>query len=408
MIQCVSRELLATSFKEAQAEGKRIQVVSPVNVMQANTGFGSSIPKNGELLDESTLSILNNLQSASRDRDIALTGSVSNGFDYRFKNRGSVMEQIKRGAFSGSAGNTLVDGWQDLFDAIRFDLTIRKQAKPTIRQYIYNMISMPNATKDVRPTELFPYGIVFEENNGEGQSVNQGANLGGQYDTIPMKIYAAGFRWTLLAALFDRSYDITRLNDGVALGHSAKQDDLAIAPILAGNYGTVGTAKWTAASTDGDNRQEKMLNTLMNTVDGLGKRLDPVTGRKINPAGSVLLCSENDMRHIEHVIGGLPSDRNRLYPGISAISRVVGYDGEVINMPGGAVTYTGVTDGYAYLIKPNRYLSIIEKLGLTVEVDMQPDVSTLRKEERAWYFVEAAYNALGITNYIQKVTLPTW
>jgi len=398
-INFISRETLANKFMEDRLAGRQIAISDPVELVR--TVFGSRRPSSGSMLDESILSALNNRNSVGRNAGIVLNGVAQNGFDVSFKGRGTVMEQIRRGVFSGST-NTLNDNWNDLFDAVRFDLTLRKQAHPTVRQHIFNVIDMPGATKDVRPSELFPYAVAFEEHNGEGQSVRLGANVGGQYNTIPMKIYAAGFVWTLLAKLFDMSYDVTRLNDGVALAYSAKQDDLALSTIIGGTY--TGT-KATVASTEGDSRQEKLWNTVFNAVTALCARKDPVTKRLITGTGMVLMVSSEDARRY-NLIGTLPSDRNKNYPRIPGVDTVVGYDGETIAMPDGDITYTGCTTGTGYLIKKNRYLNVIKKTGLITEIDDTPDVKTLAQKEQAWFFSEGLMYEEGIDSYVQKVTLP--
>jgi hypothetical protein len=411
MGRLITREGLMREFEEKMLEGIKIKVKHPVELVHKS--FGSVIPVSGSLLTDSDVSKLNNLVSLAKMRHITLSGKIDSGLDYIFgKNgcRGSINDRIRKGVFAGNA-NTMNDNWQDLFDAIRFDLTIRKEARGTVRQYIYQELQMPNATKDVRPSELFPYGIVFEEHNGEGQAVRQGANLGGQYDTIPMKIYAAGFTWTLLAALFDRTYDLSRLSDGVALAYSAKKDDLAIKPILDASYGANDSdPKWTAASSIGSLRQEHLYNTLMNMVDDLAERIDPITKRKINAEGLVILASTKDARHIDHVLSGLPTDipEKYAYSKLNAVSRVIGYDGEVIDMPDETITYGGATTGTIYMIKPNRYFKIPIKRNLIAELDSVPNVQTLAMEQRAWYFVEAMFNDIGIANFVQKATLPTW
>lgn len=397
----VSRESLRAEHIDNMMDGKKIAVQHPVDIV--NTAFGSAVPKSGSIVEADTLSTLNSLKSIHRGSRIALSGKYQSGLEYVFSGRGSILDRIAKGSFS--VGNTLNDNWSDLYDAVRLDLTIRKEARPTVRQFLYTEADMPNASKDVRPTELFPYGFVFEENNGEGESVRQGQNLGGQYDTIPMKIYAAGFTWTLLASLFDNSYDLSRMSEGVALAYSAKKDDLALAPIIGGTYTG---AKATAASTVGTNRQELLMNTLMDAIDDLSDRTDPVTKRKIVGEDLVVLASSKDARHIEHVMSGLGNSTPEKYTALNQISKVIAYDGEVIDLPNKSVTYTGCTSGTVFLIKKNRYFAIPIKRRLTMELDQTPDVSTLSQEQRAWYFVEGMYNTVGITNFVQKVTLPTW
>ena len=328
----------------------------------------------------------------------------------------SAYEHVASGRFGkgtpqgAATGNTLLPDWAQLWDAMRMDITERKNAIPTIRQLFYAVSNRPDADKTNKITEMWPYGIVFKQHNGTGQPVNQGDKGEGALGTFDVNIYAAGFRWDLLAAMFDKSLDMTALNDAVAVGYNAKADDLAMSPILADVYGTVGTAKWTAAAaTSGAGRQELLYDTIENAIDGLGVRVDPITKRKIDPRGSYLLCSGRVAGHAARVINGLPQTANNKRLGaIPEIAGIVAYDGDVIDMRDETVTYTGVGDTYAYLVKPNRYMHIIVKQGLTTEVDMQPDVSTLAQEEYAYYFAEGQYNAEGIAGFIQKITLPAW
>jgi len=291
------------------------------------------------------------------------------------------------------------------------DITVRKNANPTVRQFLYNIYNRPDADRTNKLTEMLPYGIVFDEYNGTGDPVRQGDKGEGATGTFDVKIYAAGFTWDLLASLFDKSLDMTMLADGVAAGYNAKLDDNAISPILDyASYGNAGTAKHTnKATTSGAGRQELLYDTLENAIDDLGKRTDPVAKKKIDPSGSYLLCSGNVARHASKVINGLPENTNNKRLGaISEIAGIIAYDGETIIGRDGDTTYAGVGDTYAYLVKPNRYMDIIVKRGLTTEIDTQPDVKTLAQEERAYYFAEGIYNAEGLANFVQKITLPTW
>lgn len=405
----ISKELLAAEYKDKMLSGEKV-ATDRFGVDIVNTAFGKEIPNTG-LLSDRDFAVINNLKSIHRGRNMTLSGKIQNGLEFSFKKRGSIADRIMRGTFA--SGNTMLEDWTDLWDAVRLDITMRKAANPTIRQYLYDEIFMPDATKDIRISELYPYGFIFEKNNGEGQSVKMGANLGGASETIPMYIYAAGFTWTLLASLFDRTYDISRMTEGVAIGEAAKKDDLAVSPILDQDYGTVdtedsdGVIKWTGASDIGEYRQEKFVNTMMDGIDGFGEREDPVTHRKIVAENLVAFGTPKDMRHLAYVKNGLGKTTPENYDPLRQITQLVAYDGETIDMPNQTVTYTAPTDGYIYLIKKNRYMKIPQKRKLTVEVDPQPDVERLAMEKRAWYFVEALYSE-GTNYYIQKVTLPTW
>lgn len=315
----------------------------------------------------------------------------------------SVREMVHSGVFMSS--NTVPSDWQTLWDALRIDISIAKAAMGTVRENIYNIIQMPNSDKVFKATEFYPYGIVFDENNGEGQAVTQGESRGGQVESIENIVYAAGFTWTLLAELFSGSIDMQKISDAVLLGYNAKQDDLALSPIIAFSYS--GTQQTAAATLSGAARQELLYLTLENAIDDLADREDPVTKSDIVASDLVILADPEDARHIGRVINGLPSVNQRSYPSISEISQVIGYDGETIDLRAKSVVYSGVTRGKCYLIKRNRYMNIGIKRGLTLEVDRTPDVKTLSREERAWYFVEGQQTT-GIASFVQEITLPTW
>jgi hypothetical protein len=337
----------------------------------------------------------------------------------------SVREMVVSGVFSpkgsGSSSNTLLPDWNTLFDAMRIDLSVKKAVNPTIRENIYRIHSMPNSSKIFNIDEFYPYAVTFAEHNGSGQAVKQGETRGGQTDTVEHKIYAAGFTYDLLAALFDRSLDFDKVNDAVIEGYNSKRDDLAIAPILAGSYaGAKTTAAATTSTFANATREELLYYTLENAIDAFMKKVDPLTGVRLSANGLVVLASETvagrTARVCQEGIGvkkaGVSTDSG--FPPLRQISRVLGYDGNTISGRMEETVYNGVGDTYAYLIMPcngftrNRYFNIGVKRNLTAEIDMTPDVKTLAREERAWYFVEGMAYAEGINSFVQRIELPTW
>ncbi len=322
----------------------------------------------------------------------------------------SVYERILSRQFQMSA-NTLPEDWTNLWDAIRIDVSIRKAGLPTIRQFIYNVTTNPNFTRQVNPTEITPIGIVFEENTGHGQAVNQGETTGGGFDTFNILIYAAGFTWDLIGELFDLTIAPERIADAVSVGENALKDNLAINPILIFNY--AGVQQTAAATLSGANRQELLYLTLEDGLDDLGDRNHPLTDRALNVMDVVILAHPFDARHIARVAAGLPSTNERVYSSISEINRVIAYDDEIIRQRTKTTTYSGVTKGTAYMIIPasaapaGGYMEIAVKRDLVIEISTQPDVTTLTREQRAYWFAEGLWNH-GIQYFIQELTLPTW
>jgi len=374
----------------------------------------------GKLFDQKH----NTVQAFTAPANIAAYGSVfAYPMNWSDGKTESVMDRVSRGGFVKSAqastGNTLIPDWNLLWDAVRLDITMRKNALPTIRQLFYNVVNRPDADKSNKLNDLFQYSVVFEENSGSGQAVRQGDKGGGRVGNLDINIYAAGFMWDLVCKLFDKTLDMTQLSDAVAVGYNAIRDNMAIKPILDTDYGTVdtatadGTKHWTKANAmSGADRQELLYNTINDAFDALAKRPHPqMKGRKLNPNGALLLMSGNDARHARLVASGLPSTNQKYLPAITSLGGIVEYDGEIIPTRDGDKTYAGVTDGYAYLCIPagaqNKMMNIMVKQGLTVEVDMQPDVKTLAQEEYAYWFAEGIDHE-GTKYFVQKITLPAW
>lgn len=367
--------------------------------------------KKGEI--ETTWAAMKNAASVNREYR-GLQNSITHGsaFDvpqpcYTLNKKMTVREMINKGLFTAAnSANTLPEDWQTMWDAMRIDISIRRSALGTIRQNIYNIIQMPGSDLIFSIQEFFPYAVVFKEHNGRGQAVKQGEALLGQKDSVRHTIYAAGFEWDLMSALFNRAMDPQRVTDAVILGSVLLQDDLAISPILTHSYSTA--AKTAAASSSGAKRQELLYLTIENAVDALSQRKDPITKERIGGGDFIILASSYDARHISRILNGLPSVNERAYPPITEVSRVIAYDSETIIGREKNTTYAGVTSGKCYLIRRNRYMDIGIKRGIVMEVDPQPDVKTLSRESRAWYFVEGLYNEPGLSNFIQEITLPAW
>lgn len=343
---------------------------------------------------------------------IIVTGKYRNGFEVPFvatgENTQSVRDMIVAGKF---AANSLPDVWQNFWDAQRIDLTIKKTLHQTVRQFFYEIMSTPNATPIMELREMFPYAFEFKENNGEGQAVPLGQKRLGQKDLMSFFLKATGFTFTLMADLYDATFDMAKVNDGVAMAYALTRDNDAMSPILAYDYSinVNGDAQSGPHVDAAMKRQELLYCTLEDAIDDLSERTDPlITDKKIDANGLVLLCNSYDARHIARVLNGLPSVNERSYPGISEVSRIVAYDTNYIDFEDHTNTFTGVTKGKCYLVKPNRYMKIAVKRDLTMEVDEKPDVLTLARAQRAWYYAEAIYNEIGIANFIQEVTLPAW
>lgn len=314
--------------------------------------------------------------------------------------------RVARGAEVRMDGNSLLENWQTLVDASRIQLTINKALNPTIREFIYSVLDRPNASAIENVNEFFEDAVIFEENDGTGQQVEMGEMRGGQIDTISQRIFAAGMTYDLNKYLFDTTLDMNKVNRGVVLGENAKKDDTALAPII--NYSYSG-AQQTAADATGATPEEKRYLTLKNALTAITNRRDPVTQDRIIPSGCVLLCHPLDAIDVMDVIGGFQnvSQNVKVRAPLSQISRVIGYEGARIpTRSQGVKTYTDLTRYTCYLIVPNRRMFISRKRPLQLNIDTNPDVLRLAREQMAWWYCEGVYND-GIGYFIQEVTLPS-
>lgn len=407
-------------------------------VMQEYQSKSLGIPRAEAVSVSHTGITPNNLDGASMSSDgiddpilhgnVKNTGKYSSGFDVPMPGLGnksvrqSLMDgdlnylyEISQGKRRSNEqgpqmdGSSLIEAWQSLWDAQRIDLTIRKTAKATIRELIYNVADNPNADLITNINEFFPHFFEFIENNGTGQAVELGELRGGQVDTMQMVIYAAGLKWDLMKELFDRTLNMERINDGVATAEAGKKDDLAIKPITTATYGA---GKATSANTTSGATREQLLHmTIRDGLDELGVRRDPITERRISTSNVTILSDPLWAPRIQQVIGGtadMPATPGSgRYPAISGIRRVIGYEGERMTGNTKSVAYTDIPADTAYIIVPNRRMLIGVKRNLQLEVNMNPNPLTLAREEKSWWFCEGIYND-GITYFIQKVAMSAW
>lgn len=410
-MEITTRESLYNAMDARFKAGERLHLQTDECARVVPTMFGG--PKAIQAMGkDKAFKLMDATKPLSSATPIIVTGKYRSGFEVPFvadgDNKQSVRDLIVAGKF---AANSLPDNWQNFWDAQRIDLTIKKTLHQTVRQFFYEVVSMPNATPIMELREMFPYAFEFKENNGEGQAVPLGQKRLGQNDVMAFFLKATGFTFTLMADLYDATFDMSKVNDGVAMAYALTRDNDAMLPILSYNYaidvnGNAQTAPFADAAMK---RQELLYCTLEDAIDDLSERTDPlITDKKIEANGLVLLCNSYDARHMARVLNGLPSVNERAYPGISEISQIVAYDTNYIDFEDHTNTFAGVIKGKCYLVKPNRYMKIAVKRDLTMEVDEKPDVLTLSRAQRAWYYAEAIYNEIGIANFIQEVTLPTW
>ena len=142
----------------------------------------------------------------------------------------------------------------------RMDITVRKNANPTVRQFLYNIYNRPTPTAQQADRNV-PYGIASDEYN-EPATLYDRATRAKAHRNFDVKIYAAGFTGPSPSST---SLLTSMLADGAA-GYNAKLDDLAIKPILDHNYGSA-DAKHTKAATTNNADVRNFCTIRRNAID---------------------------------------------------------------------------------------------------------------------------------------------
>lgn len=344
--------------------------------------------------------------------NMKITGKYGSGFEvpmmWSDKKSATVSEKLETGVFMSS--NTLPVDWQNLWDALRIDVTVKKASMPTIRGKFYNIRTNFNFGITLKPTELGSVGIYFEKNNGHGQAVPQGEILGGAHESFDIEIFAAGFTWDLLGELFGMAITPDDVTTALAIGENGLKDDRAISPIINFSYSAEAL---TAASAVGAARQEKWWNTLVDGRDDLRVREHPATGKKLDTSNIIALCSAFDAENVLDVAKGLPSVQDKTLNSLSWLKEVVAYEGETIELRDRTIDYEGVPEGTVFLLIPHTqiqksgYMEIAVKRDLVVETDLQPNVNNLSRTQRSYWFAEGIWYK-GIQYFVQKLTMPAW
>lgn len=377
----------------------------------SNYAFGDKL-RAGHSVTLDGASAIRAISSPVLSSPVEIDSMSVSGFDFPMPglNGQSVRAAISSGNFR-MEGASLIPSWRSLWDADRIDLTVRKAARATIRELIYNVIDKPDADKTETLRELYDYAGEFKEVSGTGDAVNMMEPMGGETDTVNQKIYALGFTYDLTKNLFDRTLDMSRVNSAIAIAESGLKDDLALSPIFSYSYGNSGPNgdQTTPANTSGATPEDKLYLTIEAGLDGLRARRDPVTSRRIDPSNCVILADPIWARRIARVAQGFMnvSQNVKNRPALDEIGRVVGYEGERIVGLSFSKTYTDVPTGKAYIIVPNRRMVIPVKRTIQKNVDMNPSVLRLAQEETAWWFAEGIYYG-GVGYFIQELTLPSW
>lgn len=321
---------------------------------------------------------------------------------------------------------TFPDDYYSLIDKIRIDITRRRMEEEDYTDMISTVIANDNFSKSVALDEFRPYGAIFREVTGAGDSTNLIDAKTGETESVTMSMFSVGWARTLEDELYNLDiHNLEKVNRAVTRGYTAKRNDLLIGQLVA----KTSAAGWdsdqqVSADTGGATQEAKLYNTLNDAIDTLTGLKDPQTDQEIPTSQLMLACRPADVRRINRVlngqlnVGGKGTPAN--FAALTEIVEILPYSGDVIYAGKDKETYAGIDSLKAYLFVPGRAgapIWTLEKRGLTQEVGRAP-ILQLATEERVWYFVQAEYlseffgsSATGTSlgsgyGWVVEITLP--
>jgi len=292
------------------------------------------------------------------------------------------------GEFLGSS-----DMLEELAQKITVDVELGRDAIPTLYNSLYRTTVNPNFPRLLDANMILYANVVFLE-HVEGQEVRFGTTASETGVTVPILTYTAGFEWDEDVEVYDEGWRLSMLNEAIGRAYNALLDHLHLSPILTFAYAGIGNqspALSPAGEVIEDTRatlRGALIDAAQNT-DTLG-RLKP-----IRP--TTILCSTADAITINDAlsVGNRPSigtvagggdidvllgritDTATAGASVNALTTIIAYDGNTVEMGNLDFTYAGVTPGKCYLIQPQRNLFEFVKHDLRVDTDRPADLSRL-------------------------------
>lgn len=279
-----------------------------------------------------------------------------------------------------------------LFGAYFMDITRRYQEKGDMTGQICREVTDPNFPRSVTLTEFYKFIGKFGVIAGTGDKPNLIQELTGETATATLKIGAIGHKNSLADVLYNKAFDLAKVNDAVAEAYADYQNSLVIGAIVAATFHWSQKVSFTVNTNQ--TYEENLYNAFRWGVKKLRKLLDNVTNRPISTAPGIrVLCNSQDSWDIMRVINGAlaPGGQARGFNRSALpIDTLLEYDhgatdGFAYGVSGNVLSFPGVAAGEAYLFVPG-YGYKLRKRGLTLETGMG-SVLEFSQTERAWYDV---------------------
>lgn len=280
---------------------------------------------------------------------------------------------------------------QDFFDLMRLDITRYILTYQDFTPFISRIVQDDNFDDPTSVQHLYEYGAPFLPFSGKGDKVRLIYTRTGAKDVVNFYFWGIGWESDLYNAIFNKIFDVQRINRAIARGFVARKNDRVINPIINFNYPAT---KIVTAYTAGASVEDNYYTTFQNAIEKNGLLYDPQTGIEINTLDGVnVICHPTKARIINRTLGGRLQNGSdvRNLEAISEIRRVIPYRGDRIPYGNETVTFEGCPKDEAFMFPVDSPYWYLLKRNLASQ-SWQGEPMSFASERQASYFVDSIYN----------------
>lgn len=283
-----------------------------------------------------------------------------------------------------------LEQFKDLLRKVVLDVELGREQVQPLYQPIYDRIQDANLPRVIDAKWALTGTVVFTEHI-EGEEVKFGRLQAEQGPVARILTYTAGFEYTKEMKDFNEAFSVEILNRGMGEAYNALLNHIHLSPIVGFNYKSANKTSYQGAS--GDLAWVGVYKTLTKAISDAAVAKRP---------GTVLLASTADQANIEMALKGGHQIEGTVYPAISGIQSVIYYDGWEVTVGKKSYSYSGVTPGKAYLIRPKRGFKELVKQDLRIEAT-SGDLSRLIESQIVGYAYRGVYAA--VEENVQEISL---
>jgi len=285
-------------------------------------------------------------------------------------------------------------GTTDLFDLMRIDITRRMMEIVDLVPFFATESVNEDFDNPIYAQWLYEYVAPFEQFNGTGEKVNFVYTRLGDKTSIDFELAGVGFHQDLYNILFNKIFQMQKVNAAVAKHYILRRNQNVIYPIVNFSYPTNKLVQ--AVTTTGFSVDQMYYDTLVKAIKTIGMLQDFQTKEEIDIFGGLTLFT-----HSTRVFPWLRAISGQLLNGsqvknltalTSIVNRIIPYNTKTYEYFEKPVIYNGCGVDYSYLfVSPANQNWYLTKKALTHRTG-PGDTFALTSEKDAWYTVDGVFN----------------